>query len=150
MTSELLKQTIENDFENLQGKKKLNVLPHLFGSGMMRAENYLFALAQEYSEQYTGGLWEYRKKEFIAVDDEGNESKKAVYVFIAPEGNYKFINTNNYCSEEMNHHEFGITITLYMLQYMFEVDSSKTDALVDLYYGIKDNVCTTAIYKAID
>lgn len=113
--------------------KHLGIIPAL------RFENTVFTMADRFSKDYGGGMWD-----FYELDNGG--------FFMCPSGNdkYHFVNEMNYADVILSAKAFGIVCCLYTLSTM----SFTNSRFGEPYYNLLDYAAqldeAPQIYKAID
>jgi hypothetical protein len=108
------------------------------------AENGLYNLARNHSEDYTGGQW--------TVENIGGFD-----FVIAPEGLYNVVNDNNYYEGTMNHRTFGVALTLLLYNVsLWKYVEKCTEELSERFYAMREaayndrSLNVEALYSFLD
>ena len=116
----------------------------LFNHLKMRSlafESWVFTFAQNFSDQYSGGLWT-----FYELDNGG------IYLAPAEQRTWDVLVATNGFTGKLSSDAFGVMVSLFALNFI--VCETPTDDLIDKYYLLRDFACehpeNVAIMGAID
>ncbi|MCI1046931.1 antirestriction protein [Caballeronia zhejiangensis] len=113
--------------------QRLNFLPSMFGSTMMRAEALLFNYAEQLApDSYRGGYWDYYK----TSNDTG-------YAAPSTPERYKLAVQGNGFEGEMSNDAAGIVFTLYVFNQLCHQTHARglhelSEELADRYYALRE------------
>ncbi len=122
--------------------RRSNFLHKMTGNQFLRFEGLAYNLADNFSENYNGGYWD-----FYALDNGG------FFMALDKKDTYRFVNAMNYTDIELDGVAFGAVITLFALGILAE----RSQFVADKYYLLRDAISNifdketaSKIYRAID
>ncbi|MEZ0602950.1 antirestriction protein [Paraburkholderia sp. IW21] len=133
----------------LPESRRLNFLPYMFGSSMMRGEALLYSYATKLApDEYRGGLWDFYKL-----------SNNGGYAAPTTPERYNLAVQGNGFEGEMSNDAAGIVITMFVLNQLAHELAARgnnelAERLSDRYHELRDyagqHAERASIFRAID